>query len=411
MAAPSDEGKPYHCFASALLPTYRAHETYYQDRVVFKSDESLAWILFWWSEFLHTKYSLGDLTISPYCEVISADPAAQQTRLNGEKTGWKMMMNPFVEVDWAPTQTPPPGESEPMSVEIIAGHRMNQTPPPPPPSAPPASATAEPVKKHHYYYCSSEQRPPTMYFSRAFDTTDERPQGMMAGYKKFLEQKYGYHSEYPAACFGAHSTLTEAQTDLQQRLKDLRVAGKWKIVETGWTWGGTPPAPPTPLPAGMDPAVNQLKEPFRTWAINEVPASKAFCAQTPKISGVFDCDCFARAVLHARVANAAEYRTPVPGREDMAGFDPLTNLFYGDTLTGAECLDDARLTKYATEQVTKVLANVIAEKGSSAPMVTHTTSCAVSKFVADFRAKPNPIGAQGWMNNAIATCVTKHGSD
>jgi hypothetical protein len=408
---PSGEGKPYHCTASVLLPTYRAHETYYQDRVVFKSDESVAWILFWWSEFLHTKYSLGDLNISPNCDVISADPAAQQARLNAEKTGWKMMMNPFVEVDWAPTQTPPPGESEPVSVEIFAGHRMNQTPPAPRPSAPPASATAEPVKNHHYYYCSSEQRPPTMYFSSAFDTTDEHPQAMAEGFKKFLEQKYGYHTENTLACFGAHGTLAAAQADVQQRMKDLRVVGKWKIVETGWVWGGTPPPPPTPVPPGVDPAVNQLKEPFRTWAINEVPGSKAYCAQTPMISGVFDCDCFSRAVLHARIANAGDYRTPVPGREDMAGFDPLGNLFYGDKLPCTECLDDARLSKYASEQVKKSLANVIQQKGSSDPSVTHTTSCAVAKFVADFRAKPYVSGIQGWMNNAIATCYSKHAND
>ena len=55
----------------------------------------------------------------------------------------------------------------------------------------------------------------------------------------------------------------------------------------------------------MDPAVTQLPEPFRTWTINEVPASKLHCERTPMISGVFDCDCFARAVVHARIANEA----------------------------------------------------------------------------------------------------------
>jgi len=231
---------------------------------------------------------------------------------------------------------------------------------------------------------------------------------MAAGFKTFLEQKYGYHTENTLACFGAHGTLAEAQADVQQRMKDLRVAGKWKIVETGWAWGGTPLAPPTPLPAGMDPAVNQLPEPFRTWAIKEVPGSKAYCAQTPMISALFDCDCFSRAVLHARIANAGDYRTPVPGREDMAGFDPLGNLFYNEKLPCTECLDDTRLSKYATEQVNKSLANVIAQKGSSAPSVTRTTSCAVARFVADFRAKPYVGGIQGWMNNAISTCYSKY---
>lgn len=411
IAADSAEGKPYHCTASVLLPTYRAHETKYQNRVVFKSDESAAWILFWWSEYLHEKFSLGDLNIEPNCEVIADDPAVQQTRLSNELTGWKMMQNPVIEVDWSPTKTRPPGEFDPQAVEIFAGHRFNQTPPPPRPSAPPASASVEPPKKHHYYYCSSEQRPPTMYFSGAFDNTDERPEAMVAGYNKFLEQKYGYHGVYPAVCFGSAGTLAATQAELQQRMKDLRVVGKWKIVETGWAWGGTPPPPPTPVPPGVDPAVNQLKEPFRTWTINEVPASKAYCQQTPMISAVFDCDCFSRAVVHARIADAPNYRTPEPGREDMAGFDPLTNLFYGHTLTCAECLDDARLTKYATEQVQKSLANVIQQKGSSAPSVTHATSCAVTRFVADFRAKPSVPGIKAWMNNSIATCWTKHGND
>lgn len=407
---PSAEGKPYHCTATVLLPSNRAHLTVFTNRVVFKSDESLSWILFWWSEFLHSKYPLTDLNVSPDCEVFPSDSAAQQARMSAKETGWKMMMNNIVQVDWAPTQTPPPGEFEPAGVEIMAGHRMNQPPPKPTPSVPPASATAEPVKKHHYYYCSSEQIPPTMYFSRAFDTTDERPEAMVAGFKEFLQQKYGYQTAGTLPCFGNYSTLADAQAGVQQRVKDLRVVGKWKIVETGWAWGGTPPPPPTPIPAGMDPAVAQLPEPFRTWTINEVPASKGYCTQNAILSAVFDCDCFARAVVHARIANAGDYRTPVPGREDMAGFDPLPNLFYGDKLPCTECLDDTRLTKYATDQVQRSLANVIAQKGASDPSVTRTTSCAVSRFVADFRAKPYVGGIEGWMNNAISTCFRKYGN-
>lgn len=407
--ASDTEGKPYHCTAKVLLPTNRAHETVFTNRKVVTSDESLAWVLFWWSEYLHSKYAeLTGLNIEPDCEVFPADAGAQQARMGNKMTGWKMMMNNVVEVEWTLTKTPPPGELDPLAIEILAGHRMNQTAPQPTPSAPPASASVEPVKKHHYYYCSTEQRPPTMYFSSAFDTSDEQPLAMMAGFKKYLEQKFGYQAVYPPACFGAHGSLAAAQADLQQRMKDLRVVGKWKIVETGWAWGGTPPAPPTPIPAGMDPAVAQLPEPFRTWTINEVPASKGYCQQTPTISGVFDCDCFARAVVHARIANKALYRTPVPGREDMAGFDPINNLIYSGTLSCAECLDDARLRKYAAEQTRVSLANIIAQRGESDPSVTKTISCAVTRFAADFRAKPSAAGVKGWMNNAIATCWSKN---
>ena len=92
----------------------------------------------------------------------------------------------------------------------------------------------------------------------------------------------------------------------------------------------------------------------------------------------------------------------------MAGFDPLTNLFYNNTIPCTECLDDARLKKYATVQVKRSLANVIAQKGEKDLSVTKTMSCAVSKFAADFRTKPYVSGIQGWMNNAIATCFSKY---
>lgn len=406
------EATPYHCTAKVLLPSYRARETVFTDRVVFDNDESRAWILFWWSEYLHsTHQELAGINIEPDCEVMPADAGAQQARMSAKMTGWKMMQNPVIEVQWSPTKTRPPGEFDPLAVEIFAGHRMNQSAPKPAVTAPPASAIAEPPKKHHYYYCSSEQRPPTMYFSSAFDTPDESPMAMMEGYSKFLAQKYGYHAVYPPSCFGAHGSLAEAQADVQQRMKDLRVAGKWKIVETGWAWGATPPPPRTPLPPGMDPAVDQLPEPFRTWTIKEVPGSRAYCQQTAMISSVFDCDCFARAVVHARIANRANYRTPEPGREDMAGFDPLTNLFYTDSLPCTECVDDARLRKYAVEQTRRSLANVIAQKGESHPSVTRTISCAADRFAADFSAKPSVPGIKGWMNNAISTCFSKHAND
>ncbi len=159
----------------------------------------------------------------------------------------------------------------------------------------------------------------------------------------------------------------------------------------------------------MDPAVGQLPEPFRTWAIKEVPGSKAYCAQNPVLPRLFDCDCFARAVLHARIANAGNYRTPVPGMEDMSGFEPLGNLFYGEKLPCTECLDDARLTKYATDEAQRALANVIAQKGASDPSVTRTIGCTVSKFVPDFRAKPYVPNAQGFFNYRFSGCWTKYG--
>ena len=156
----------------------------------------------------------------------------------------------IVHVDWKPTRTPPPGEYEPAGAEIAAGRRLNQPPTNPASAAPVATQVAATHPTHptggggkYHYYCSSDMGQSTIYFSSAFDTDDTNPRPMEEGFKKFLEQKYSYKFPDQLPCFGNYKTLAEVQADAQERMKVMRASGKWKVVETGWTWGGTPPAP------------------------------------------------------------------------------------------------------------------------------------------------------------------------
>ena len=415
--APPPPGKqtPYHCYFDVVLPSDRKHTTMYTNGV-FYSDEERPWIDFWWSEYIHSTYHITNANVAPNCAPFPADPAKQQSAMSSDETNWKLHNYNIVHVDWKPTKTPPAGESEPAGPEIAAGHRLNQPIINPPAQSPapaaaavhglPPASTPPPGRVYHYY-CSSEMGFPTIYFSAAFDTTDTNPIPMEEGYKRFLEQKYAYKSPNQLACFGNYSTLAEVQADMQKRAHDMRASGKWKVVDTGWTWGGTPPPPPTPVPAGMDLSVAQLQEPFRKRAIDEVPNSKQYCQDHAILSGMFDCDCFAKMVLHERIAHASEYHVP-QGGQDEGGWEPLGNLFYSEKLPCTECISDTRLAKYAVAEANKSLANVIAQKGASDPSVTNTSQCTATKFILDFKAKPYIGLAQGTLSNAFSTCWKRY---
>ncbi|MGH8264850.1 MAG: hypothetical protein ACRET4_15330 [Steroidobacteraceae bacterium] len=108
-------------------------------------------------------------------------------------------------------------------------------------------------------------------------------------------------------------------------------------------------------------------------------------------------------VLRQRIAHASEYRV-TQNPNDTGGWDPLENLFYSDRLPCTECISDARLTKYATDEARNSMINAITNHSIPAAGVKSVEDCTATKLVTDFRAKPFMGLAQGTLNTAITTC-------
>jgi hypothetical protein len=183
---------------------------------------------------------------------------------------------------------------------------------------------------------------------------------------------------------------------------------KQKVVQLAWTYGGVPPltvaAPPSPPPAApAAPAV--LTAADRQAAEAEVPQSKSYCQQN--YPGVFDCDCFAQAVLHHRLAHPEEWIRDQDGARRPPVHDLAIGIQY--KLDCTECLDDQRLAAWAQKTVAGGLTQAVMTKTITQAQVDHYADCVGKAFPARLRASPYLHRIQPAMNEARISCGNPRG--
>jgi hypothetical protein len=234
-----------------------------------------------------------------------------------------------------------------------------------------------------YLFCVGAASPQsTIYYSGTIVTTEKNTNPVHVAFFQFLKQKYSYKGpgDYPGdlQCTGVR-TLEEARSYEQIYVNRDR-QNKRNVIETGWTYNGTPPPP---APQGQDPRLAQIPEPFRRRALDEISQSKAYCQDNVLLSGLFDCACLSKVVLNYRIAHAQEYHAP-RGGHDTGGWEPFVNLLVaGEQLNCSECISDERISKWAAAQTIKSLSPDYPDADKK-----FMTRCVSRSFLANFRAKP-----------------------
>jgi hypothetical protein len=193
----------------------------------------------------------------------------------------------------------------------------------------------------------------------------------------------------------------------------MRNTMKQPVSELDWTYGGAPaitvaaqPPAASPSPASATvtaaisaPAVATAADSAAATA--EMPQSKAYCEQNYR--GLFDCDCFARAVLHHRLAHPEEWQTLKAGERRRV---PVHDLAIGIQyrLDCAECLDNARLAAWARTSVQQSFSEMVMTKMFTQANVDAYADCVAKAFPERFHQTPYLDKYQQALNDARLSC-------
>lgn len=169
------------------------------------------------------------------------------------------------------------------------------------------------------------------------------------------------------------------------------------LKTTNVAWSYTAP-PPTTAPSAAPATPEQA-------ALAEVPQSKGYCEQN--YAGLFDCDCFAQAVLHHRIAHPDEWIRDVDGKRRPPVHDLAAGVQY--RLDCAECLDDQRLMAWARKTVSAEFSHAVIAKAITQTKVDAYADCVAKAFPAKFRANPYLDKYLAAMNDARVSCGNPRG--
>jgi hypothetical protein len=157
---------------------------------------------------------------------------------------------------------------------------------------------------------------------------------------------------------------------------------------------------PSITPQELDPRVAQIPEPFRQRALDEVPATKAYCEKHTLLTGLFDCDCFSKMVLRHRIAHAKEYYSAPGNPQATGGWTPFPGLIIiGQEFKCSECISDDRITKWASSQAVKGLPAAATEADKKL-----FGECVAKNFLTTFRANPYLVWEKGLYNKSLEDC-------
>jgi hypothetical protein len=190
----------------------------------------------------------------------------------------------------------------------------------------------------------------------------------------------------------AASAAAEARRDTM--LDNMRDDGL-KITSVSWSYA-------TPTPKTAAPAAPATPEQS---AVAEVPQSKGYCEQN--YPGVFDCNCFAQAVLHHRLAHPEEWIEDQDGRRRPPVHDLAVGVQY--RLDCTECLDDQRLMAWARKTVSGELSYALIAKTITQAHADAYAGCVANAFPARFRANPYLDKFLAAMNEARISCGNARG--
>lgn len=236
------------------------------------------------------------------------------------------------------------------------------------------------------------------YFSGVFDTLGVSTNPAWGdAFNDFLRKNYSF----PGANVSCTSlnTVREAERHRQQRMDGLRL--RYKVIDTGWKFGQTsaanikPRPRPTPrdddpepaqtVPTKPQPAPSAVKQ-VRDAAVQEMPASVAYCQKDGTLSLILNCDSFARVVYNYRVEHAHEVG---PGGQP----EPVASLIAAQKLDCTSCIDNTRVSGWVRERAT-------AQKLSN-----QVTNCITMNLITMLYKKPTQVRqVKEFYNEAVGQC-------
>jgi hypothetical protein len=188
-------------------------------------------------------------------------------------------------------------------------------------------------------------------------------------------------------------------------IENLRNTMKQPVTELAWTSGGAPAvtvaAPPPPAPAPPPPPPATLTAAAQAGVAN----SKGYCTQN--LEELFDCDCFAQAVLKHRLAHPEEWMTDRDGTRWVPDHDLHLGILF--RLDCTECLDDARLTAWARKTVGDGFGEQLISQLITQAQVDRSSDCATKGFVTRYRAAPYLHKYLDALNEARIACGNPRG--
>jgi hypothetical protein len=245
-----------------------------------------------------------------------------------------------------------------------------------------------------YLVCSARNRENTAgYVSGAMAVKPDSSAGAETAWRAMASSKYSALDSSTACMrFDASAAADAKRSTVLDNMQDDGL----KITAVEWSY--TPPPTPTTAPPAAPATPEQA-------ALAEIPQSKGFCEQN--FPGLFDCNCFAQAVLHYRLAHPDEWIVDVDGKRRVPVHDLAVGVKY--RLDCTECLDDQRLMAWARKTVSAEFGQMVMTKLMTQAQVDNYANCVAKAFPAKYRANPYLDKYLAAMNQARESCGNPRG--
>ena len=247
------------------------------------------------------------------------------------------------------------------------------------------------------------------YVSPVFKVAPAEATKVNPAWNAVMTSQYGITALPYLSCQGPYPSDAVADSARAAFIANLRNTMKQQVNELSWTYGGAPAvkvaAPPPPAPTPSPPAPATLTGEARQAAQAGVASSKGYCTQNLK--GLFDCDCFAQAVLKHRLAHPEEWKTDRDGTRWVPDHDLHVGIPF--RLDCTECLEDARLTAWARKTVSDGFGQQLMSKLITQAQVDRFSDCAAKGFVTHYRANPYLDKYEAALNEARIGCGNPRG--
>lgn len=244
------------------------------------------------------------------------------------------------------------------------------------------------------------------YVSRVFNVQQSDVPKVNPAWNQLMTSTYGITALPYQSCQGAYPSVAVADSARTRFIDNITNTFHQQVNQLAWTYGGAPAlTPPAPTPAtavsASTPKPATITDADRAAFQAELPQSKAYCDQN--FAGLFDCDCFAKAVLHHRLAHPEEM---IHDKGGGTRRPPVHDLAVGVSykLDCTECMDDARLSAWAHKRAEEGFTQLVMTKMMTQAQADRFSGCVAKAFPAKFRATPTLDQELNAYNAAYVSC-------
>ncbi|HET7584924.1 MAG TPA: hypothetical protein VFK13_08455 [Gemmatimonadaceae bacterium] len=269
------------------------------------------------------------------------------------------------------------------------------------------------------FYCATRDFAKRVaYVSPIFNAQAADIQKVNAEWHAMMTAKYGITALPYQSCNGPYPSVASADTTRRAFLEFMHTRMNQPVTELNWTYAGAPaitvaehaPSAATSTASAGGTSTGSAAAPAAPAvataadsadALAEMSVSKGYCEQNYR--GLFDCDCFARAVLRHRLEHPGEWETLKMGERRRP---PVHDLAIGIQykLDCSDCLDDARLSAWARNRTRGEFEQMVMTKMLTQAQVDRYAECVATAFPKRYREMPYLDKYQQALNDARASC-------